>query len=739
MKKHNFSFGRHVSVILKTAAMTLFLILAGERLGAQANAWLLHSEYLDFGFGPVSFSITAPTPYVVENSVFWDGKLQFYVSDGVVYEANGNPAGYYGQQGYGLKEVAIAPGPGSCNTWCLFWIETSTSATLNFYYQEVVVDQTTGAVSFGPSGEVAPNSMWGNSAGIAVSKVTGGTSERDIFVVNGYDVKKFHLTGLGISLTGSMPYTSGAGGFICEADISPDGQYLTWGVRNKIYRMSTALGSVKSVTVGSGDAEINGVEFSADSKYIYFSSSQYGIGRWIPNNPPASQIEYLTEGGGHFSHTQLELAKDGYIYAVRDDAMLGRIQNLSVQLTSTKVFSDVLPPGAHSYFGLPDQVDGEDYNQWVGIPPAAITSYLVNGQTVYDFIDVTHPPLLVYNCAPINLETTLGGVITDYKIEVFSTDPVTGGQITGPGYLNYTGNFTGTPPSVIDLRCLTGPGCSLFSNAIAAGHFTFAVRLTISNRCGSISRLGHIKVFDAPESAQVGLQVNNTVTGLPCPASHNISAPCPAGIYSASINLSNSQGDITYYQLAIDEVNCGTGAVIANVYSGTQVAVSGAGSLTALALNGLIINGNTGYFANPAWLGRCLKITALVGNVCGSSSDYSYLNFNGPYLNDPGGIEGRNSDEEDPALVTEATFSAYPNPFSGTMNIRISLGRDSEASLTVVDATGRIIDRPLSNAVLPAGSHTLEVNTDTWPAGFYHLRLTTSDGTPAYSVIKPTR
>lgn len=725
MKKHNPALYKQVQFLFKTVAMTILLQFSTTNLHAQANAWILNPTLLNFGTPPIPPTISAPTPYVVENSVFWNGKLQFYVSDGFVYDAAGNQAGQYAWSlGANLKEVAIAPGPGSCNTWCLFWLEASPLATLRFLYQEVVVDQTTGAVSFGPYGEVAPNTMFG-TGGIAVSKVTGGIGERDIFVVTNYAVNKFHLSGLGISYVGNSPYTQGGSSFICEADISPNGQYITWGANNKIYKMSTGLGPAFSVTVGKSGSRINGVEFSEDNSYIYFCSSEKGIGRWL-HNSPTGIIEYVTEGGGSYTRTQLELAKNGYIYAVADDGTLGRIQNLSVSAIGPKVFSDSPPPTGGSYFGLSDQVDGEDYNQWVGVPPVAINSYQVNGQSVYDFIDATHPPLLVYNCAPINLETLLGGIITGYSLQVYSTDPVTGLQITGPGYLNYSGTFAGAPPSSIDLRCLTGPGCSLFNAAIAAGHFTFAVRLTIENRCGSTSRLGHIKVFSAPVDAQAGLQVNNTQTGIPCPASHNPSTPCPAGIYSASINLSNSQGDISYYQLTIDEVTCSTGALIANVYTGAQVPVSGVSGLTALALNGLTINGNMGYFANPAWVGRCLKITAVVGNACGSSSDYTYLNFNGQYFDDPGGgTDGRESNLSVGTDNLLEAFSAYPNPFDQVFTAGFHLKEASNITISLIDATGREVARPVNGALLEEGNHSLEFRTTDLPTGYYTLRLTT--------------
>jgi hypothetical protein len=163
--------------------------------------------------------------------------------------------------------------------------------------------------------------------------------------------------------------------------------------------------------------------------------------------------------------------------------------------------------------------------------------------------------------------------------------------------------------------------------------------------------------------------------------------------------------------------------------------VTGVSSLTALALNTLTINGNTGYFANPAWLGRCLKITAIVGNACGSSTDFTYLNFNGMYFDDPGtGSRGS-------ATVGEGSGSvegllAYPNPFSGALTVGFDLTRAMPVTLVVVDATGREVSRPLQAQPLAEGPHSFQIEATGWPAGLYGLRLTTAIGTTASSIVK---
>lgn len=713
------------------------LLLTVTQSLAQADKWILNPNEIDFGAGTSSpLNTGAGTPYKVENAVYKNGVLQFYANDGVVYDPAGNNVGQFANNpGAMLKEVAVAPGPGSCDTWCLFWLETSPLATLDFLYQEVKIEN--GAVVFGPGGEAGDGTMFGNVGGIAVSHIVPGTNaDRDIYVVAFDAVRRFRLSSLGVALVQTIAVQTGGNDFICEADLSHDGSKLGWANGNRVFSMNTAPPhAVSTVSVGTSGSEIRGVEYSPDNLFMYLSHSVLGLRRW----PVGGTSTQALSETNTYNRTQLEMGKDGYVYAVRNDGVLGQIKNLAVQQSplNLKVFSDVATPVSPDYFGLPDQVDGESYSLFVGVPPLAFNSYTVNGQQVFDFIDPTHPPLLVYNCAPINLETTLSGTPSSYSIHVYSTDPATGLQISGPGYLDYMFNGTGVPPSSIDLRCLQGPACQLFDTAISAGHYTFAVVMTLENRCESLSMLGHIKVFAAPAPAQIGLEVNS-INGIPCPASHNIASPCLAGIYSASLNFGNSQGDITFYQLTIDEVNCSTGNVIANIYTGQQVPVSGVGSLTALPLNGLVINGNMGFFANPAWLNRCLRITAVVGNPCGSSTDFTYLKFDGQYL---GGSETGDRSAGEPEAKpgtgdTKGYLKAFPNPFSDELTISLFLAEEAPVTVTVVAASGRVVAMPCDHANLPAGRHLFSLQGKGLPPGVYTAHLASANETSAIKVIK---
>jgi hypothetical protein len=596
-----------------------------------------------------------------------------------------------------------------------------------------------GYVWLGQSGEIGDGTLYGNSGGIAISHIIEGTqADRDIYIVAFDAVRRYRLNALGVTLQQTIPYQSGSSDFIWEADLSHDGKWLGWGKGNEIFAMETASpNTVYSFPVGDYSTEITGVEFSADNEYLYFSDSQLGLRRWKVGS---FLIDDLSEANT-YRYTQLEMALDGYIYAVRDDGVLGRVQNLSVQQSplGLAVYSSVAPPASlgEYYYALPDQIDGEDYSLFLGVQALAFEDYRVNGEEVFDFIDQNHPPLLVYNCNSINLETVLSGTPTEYSIHVYSVDPVSGQQITGPGYLDFTTGSGGVPPSSIDLRCLEDSQCELFNDAIAAGHFTFAVEMTIKNRCETVSRLGYIEVNDAPPAAQIGLQVNDGATGTPCPASHNISLPCLSDIYTVSINLSNSQGVITYYQLVVEEVSCESGGVIGLIYSGPEVAVNGVGNLTALSLNYLEINGGLFYFVDPAWIGRCLRVTATVGNACGASTDYTYIKFYDPNFWDPG-TENRSLGQAENEVAGSKGLSvkAFPNPFSREFAILVGMPEEGIATVAVFNAAGQAVAVPCQEVRLPEGEHRVDLDGLNFPVGLYTVQVRTEKTSSILRIVK---
>ncbi len=673
------------------------LLLTAHTATGQMTKWILNPNEIDFAAGTASSLNTgASNPYKVENAVYKEGVLQFYANDGKVYNALGNYVGQFaGDPAAMLKEVAVAPGPGTCNTWCLFWLETSPLATLTFHYQEVRVEN--GDVSFGVSGTFTNPQFAGNDGGIAVSHVLPGTqADRDIYVINFSAVRRFRLSATGVTLqqTVSLGGLSGSG-FIAEADLSPDGKYLTWNKENRIIVMETSpLGLFNSITIGSSSSTIYGLEFSDDGNYIYVCHSTLGIRRWTFTG---AEVEALSESNT-YNNTQLELARDGNIYAVRNDGVLGIIQGLSVQESplGIKVFSNQPAPASNNYYALPDQVDGEDYSSFYGIPVVTVNSMSVNSSPLT--ADCASP-LSVYNCNPILFNATYnGGTPGSYMLEIQAVNS-TCALVTGPGFLNFQSGWTaGAPPANLNLATLTDQAGLNLGNSTGK----FKITLTVRNGCRiERSAFGYLLVNGPPTPASVSLTINSwTVPGVPQPPA--TSPPgVSSGAYSASFNLDNSTGYITYYTIQIQQVDCATGAFIRDIYPATTTNVPGSlSSLVAVPFNVLEVPaipalgwaGGQGFFAAHA-LGNCYLVTVTAGNPCSMSSAFSYLRFNCTCFNG-GGNEDRSSEEDNipqPGIKLGNSFKVFPNPVASLLTFDYTVKKEGKVTVIISDETGRTV------------------------------------------------
>jgi hypothetical protein len=343
-----------------------------------------------------------------------------------------------------------------------------------------------------------------------------------------------------------------------------------------------------------------------------------------------------------------------------------------------------------------------------------------------DMFNVVTVPTFM-NCEPILFYPDLDGLASTVTLHVFSVDPVTGTQVSGGTYLDYYWTLPWYN-TTIDLRCLPLLSCDLFNTAIANGHFHFGIEARWTNRCEGADFLGYFAVIDGPPLADVNLQINNGITGIPCNASTNIQNPCLSGYASCSINIANSQGDIDWYQIEVAEVDCATGAVLTQIYAGAQVPVVNLSSLTALSLNGLTINGSTGYFNNATWLNRCVRIKVTMGNACGSSSEFSYVKFDGNYF--AGGDNGVNLEMIASTLETNIS----PNPFSDYVHIKGHVLTDETLYFTLTDGTGRVVLADTESVA--SGDFDISLDGTILPSGMYLLSCSSITGTKRLHVIK---
>jgi hypothetical protein len=72
-----------------------------------------------------------------------------------------------------------------------------------------------------------------------------------------------------------------------------------------------------------------------------------------------------------------------------------------------------------------------------------------------------------------------------------------------------------------------------------------------------------------------------------------------------------------------------------------------------------------------------------------------------------------------------ATTSAAPNPTSGAATIRFTLKHAAAVTMTIVDARGNQVARPLRNAMMSAGEQSLPFDATSLPAGVYYYSIET--------------
>jgi hypothetical protein len=79
-----------------------------------------------------------------------------------------------------------------------------------------------------------------------------------------------------------------------------------------------------------------------------------------------------------------------------------------------------------------------------------------------------------------------------------------------------------------------------------------------------------------------------------------------------------------------------------------------------------------------------------------------------------------------PTAFPDLTLQPFPNPFRGELNLRIRSQQIRPADLLVYDVRGRLLHQ--SKLYLNYGENRRTLNTSTWPAGLYFVRLLDASG-----------
>jgi hypothetical protein len=78
-------------------------------------------------------------------------------------------------------------------------------------------------------------------------------------------------------------------------------------------------------------------------------------------------------------------------------------------------------------------------------------------------------------------------------------------------------------------------------------------------------------------------------------------------------------------------------------------------------------------------------------------------------------------------------FSAYPNPVSQLLNIELHVAVAAQVTLDMADLNGKTV-KQISNSMLSAGTHQMQVETSDLTNGVYFIRLQTNGRSTQYKI-----
>ncbi|WP_164879115.1 PKD domain-containing protein, partial [Flavobacterium cerinum] len=352
----------------------LFFVVASASLTAQreaANWYFGFNAGLDFNSGsPISQNGQLSSEEACASISDSDGNLLFY-TDGVrVYNANHvlmpNGAGLWGHEST-TQGAIIIPQPGNPDRYYIFTQDyqgevrglayTVVDMTLDGGLGGVVATEKNIQLST-PTTEKMTAAFHANGEDIWVIAHVYGTNEFLAYLVTAGGVSTVPV----VSAVGEVATIMfGAGSTAGYLKTSPNGKKLASAKQVALSGLELydfdASGGIISNAQKITSSSVYGVEFSADSKVLYASSSggirQYDI---TQSNLAAIQASELIMASG-IQHGALQLGIDGKVYAARYNLnFLSVINNPGILGLGCNFIQDatLLSPNTKSGFGLPN-------------------------------------------------------------------------------------------------------------------------------------------------------------------------------------------------------------------------------------------------------------------------------------------------------------------------------------------------------------------------------------------------
>lgn len=718
---------------MKTVKLFLTLILLSASslvIKAQMNYWTMPDKI--FNTNPSTLTSTSissgSTPYSVANGAYdEDGNMLFYVQDYTIYDASSSSIGDLGwinasscTEAYSIPntEIVIVPKPEKCDEFYVFYgMDNPTGSTVLAYvevdcsgstptvvYSGSVFRSCSGFAGFIDEGFQVANHYALDHMGLAVSKWDDSESKRYLYAVNYDGIKYSEISTSGVS-AGAITATSSSLGLSSftdfnslEAELSWNDNYFAWTSTNdKVHIIEVGNGSYTSGSIQSYTVESpRGLEFNnaATNPKLYVSGGA-GITQILTTNQTSSTI---STGSYDLTNTYLEYAKNGKIYGVSptysgstltNTTLVGiNPSNNSLSASSSGIDSRYLLSGSYPYdvFTLPDQIDGENYDWFIGFDPIVYESFTINGN-----IATNKCAGKVYSYClneAINLYWNYSGDVTGYSYSIFSVNE---DCEYDEEFLYYSDFLSGYPTEIELIDFLSSISQTL----------KLRIEISLFGPCGQeYNDYGYFEVIK-PVPPVTNLEIydyNNSQVYLT--ASTDINNPNPVGASSIGFRISNSTGSIEELRVEVDEVNS-SGTVIQSIYDETTT-VSGVSGYTYENLNGYCVptavwtNGNSGtacsggyegYFSytnavtGPSYLGTLYRIRVTLSNQCNSSTAFAYVEITERWLRVKRELETEESSFK--------SLSVYPNPSKGLLNFEWSLIEESNLSIELYDILGK--------------------------------------------------
>jgi WD40 repeat protein len=707
---------------------------------AQKTFWSLFPTVIEFPAGTTSTlpGTLSNTTYLAENSVHLDGQLQFYVRNtygftvmdrfGTTYAPGNNTASG--------KELEIVPVPGSCDTYCVMFMESIFNATSKFAYFEVKVntDGTLKVYDVKKKSTVYTDIV----TGLAVSKRIGSSADRDIYVVAHTGVVDRYTISpspAGIEFQETYSFTTSSNysaRLIYEADLSPDGLFLAWGGDDGDAYVLDLVNDVLheiALPAVAYNQRVVGVEFHTvveGGTSLYASMAGGGVYD-IDDFAMATPTVTFVANSGFLGTSQLELALDGLIYAVNSsNGFLSSIDPLNNTVTTLNIPVSSSGGYVNATYALPQQIDGELDAAFYGVDPPSISGLSIDMTALPD--QVGSAPTF-FNCSPIGLGYNAGGDYDNVVIEIVSVNPLDGTPIYGTGFLDYAITLPNTTTLPIDLRCLDDAvNCDLFTAYLGQ---TFLLTVTLEGEtCNTeASTSGFFEVFGAPSPITIDLDINSG-SGTTCDADDDVINACHVGNKGGSFDISNSSGDIDYFRVTIQQVDCTTGADIGGVLlQGANTPFPSSGNAN-YNFNSLEINGSTGYFAENPVDGLCYRVEVTLGNVCGEASSLTYIFFDATlYLQGDGSnLWGSSAitERNQGVLLPPTSARIIPQPVQQQARLQLDTRYQGESILVIFNSNGQLLLQ--QNKEATSGQIALPV--DGLLPGLYYYQLQLPDQLP---------